>query len=84
MNRPQGLAEGDEAVAGLDPAGQQLGDARVAVEPVERLADQAAQRRLPESCRRRVHRSEMVGGRNLGVLVQEPVFRVRHFEAVRP
>ena len=42
VDRPQGLAEGDEAVAGLDPAGQELGDARVAVETVERLADQAA------------------------------------------
>ena len=80
VDRPQGVADGDEAMVHGDCLGQQLRDVGIALQPVERLVRQAAQQRLPQAHGRGIDRRQAVAGRRRRAVLDQPVLRMHHLD----
>ena len=81
VDRAQGVDEAGETVAHRHLSGQQVGDVGTALEPIECLPGQASEQRLAQPRGRGIDRGQAVGGRRLGVVVEQPVLRVRGLDA---
>ena len=81
VDRAQGVGEAGETVARCHRFRQQVGGVGSALEPIEGLPGQPAEQRLAQPRCRRIDRRQAVGGRGLGVVVEQPVLGVRGLDA---